>query len=114
MDHGTSLRTPLLLPDGRKQHQHNIQKKTPQPTSCEPSSNMHPDVVTREVAYTLYLCHFLSTWNARMYEFAAVVFIAASFPKEQALAASSILYVYPVSFHEFLKLVTLISCSEVY
>lgn len=52
---------------------------------------MNPDAVTTEVAYTLYLCHLLSTWNARMYEFAAVVFTAAAFPKD--LVASSVLYV---------------------
>jgi solute carrier family 40 (iron-regulated transporter), member 1 len=50
------------------------------------------DVVTRKVAYTLYLCHLLSTWNARMYEFATVIFTAAAFPKD--LTASSILCVY--------------------
>jgi iron-regulated transporter 1 len=52
--------------------------------------NMHPDNVTNEVAYTLYLCHLLSTWNSRMYEFAAVVFTAEAFPHD--LLASSILY----------------------
>lgn len=29
----------------------------------------------------LFLCHFLSTWNARSYEFAATLFIAAAFPE---------------------------------
>lgn len=52
--------------------------------------NMHPDAVTNEVAYALYLCHSLSTWNARMYEFAAVVFTAEAFLQD--LVASSILY----------------------
>jgi hypothetical protein len=47
------------------------------------------DVVTRKVAYTLYLCHLLSTWNARTYEFATVIFTAAAFPKD--LTASSVL-----------------------
>ena len=28
----------------------------------------------------LFLCHFLSTWNARSYEFAATLFVAAAFP----------------------------------
>jgi solute carrier family 40 (iron-regulated transporter), member 1 len=31
-------------------------------------------------AYTLYLCHFLSTWNARSYEFAAASFQNVCFP----------------------------------
>jgi iron-regulated transporter 1 len=49
---------------------------------------MDAEAVTDREAYTLYLCHFLSTCNARIYEFAAVIFIAAAFPKD--LAASSI------------------------
>jgi solute carrier family 40 (iron-regulated transporter), member 1 len=49
-------------------------------------------VVTAKMAYMLYLCHFLSTWNARVYEFGAVVFTAAAFPG--GLMASSILYVF--------------------
>ena len=28
----------------------------------------------------LFLCHFLSTWNARSYEFAATLFVASAFP----------------------------------
>jgi solute carrier family 40 (iron-regulated transporter), member 1 len=31
-------------------------------------------------AYTLYLCHALSTWQARSYEFAAVIFTTAAYP----------------------------------
>ncbi|OCL03391.1 hypothetical protein AOQ84DRAFT_347778 [Glonium stellatum] len=34
----------------------------------------------RGQAYTLYLCHTLSTWNARVYEFAAILFTAAAYP----------------------------------
>ncbi|CAF9941160.1 MAG: hypothetical protein ALECFALPRED_009014 [Alectoria fallacina] len=37
--------------------------------------------------YNLFLCHFLSTWNARSYEFAAVLFTAAAFP--EGLSAAS-------------------------
>ncbi|CAF9938656.1 hypothetical protein IMSHALPRED_001040 [Imshaugia aleurites] len=37
--------------------------------------------------YNLYLCHFLSTWNARSYEFASVLFTAAAFP--EGLSAAS-------------------------
>ncbi|OCK85430.1 hypothetical protein K432DRAFT_343183 [Lepidopterella palustris CBS 459.81] len=36
--------------------------------------------MNRSQAYTLYLCHTLSTWNARSYEFAAVLFTAAAYP----------------------------------
>jgi Ferroportin1 (FPN1) len=54
---------------------------------------MHPDAVTREVAYSLYLCHLLTMWNARTYEFSAVLFAAAAFP--ESLVASSVLYCNP-------------------
>lgn len=37
--------------------------------------------------YNLFLCHFLSTWNARSYEFASVLFTAAAFP--EGLSAAS-------------------------
>jgi solute carrier family 40 (iron-regulated transporter), member 1 len=36
--------------------------------------------MTSKQAYTLYLCHALSTWNARSYEFAAVLFTTAAYP----------------------------------
>ena len=32
----------------------------------------HSDELTRKQAWCLYLSHFLSMWNSRMYEFAAV------------------------------------------
>lgn len=32
----------------------------------------HSDAVTRAQAWCLYLSHFLSMWNSRMYEFSAV------------------------------------------
>jgi hypothetical protein len=40
---------------------------------------MEPGDLTRGQAYTLYLCHFLSTWNARSYEFASVRLREADF-----------------------------------
>ena len=39
----------------------------------------HP-VISRSVTYRLYISHFLSTWNSRMFEFGAVLFLAATFP----------------------------------
>jgi iron-regulated transporter 1 len=61
-------------------------------------ADMHSDTnaVTRKVAYTLYLNHLLSTWNARMYEFATVIFTAAAYPKD--LTASSILWVHSLLY----------------
>lgn len=37
--------------------------------------------MNRNQASTLYVCHTISTWNARSYEFAAVLFTAAAFPE---------------------------------
>ncbi|EFQ25929.1 iron transporter [Colletotrichum graminicola M1.001] len=36
--------------------------------------------VTPQTARRLYLSHFLSTWNSRMFEFAAVLYLATIFP----------------------------------
>lgn len=44
--------------------------------------------LNRGQAYTLYLNHALSTWNARSYEFAAVLFTASAFP--EGLRAASL------------------------
>ena len=38
----------------------------------EPSSNTGANGMTRSQAHNLYTSHFLSTWNVRTYEFAAV------------------------------------------
>jgi iron-regulated transporter 1 len=43
----------------------------------------------RPQAYTLYTCHALSAWNARSYEFAAVLLTAAAYPG--GLRAASLL-----------------------
>ncbi|MCJ1312967.1 hypothetical protein MMC25_006643 [Agyrium rufum] len=43
--------------------------------------------VTKLQIWNLYLSHALSTWNARTYEFAAILFTASAFP-ETLLAAS--------------------------
>ncbi|KIX94121.1 uncharacterized protein Z520_10147 [Fonsecaea multimorphosa CBS 102226] len=40
----------------------------------------HDDDLTRAKAWCLYLSHFLSMWNSRTYEYAAILFIQAAFP----------------------------------
>ncbi|KAH8148556.1 uncharacterized protein LAJ45_07267 [Morchella importuna] len=45
-------------------------------------------VLTKRQSWSLYLSHFLSTWNARGYEFAAIIFTASAYP--ETLMASSI------------------------
>ncbi|KAF7884246.1 uncharacterized protein EAF02_004582 [Botrytis sinoallii] len=48
-------------------------------------------------AWALYLSHFLSTWNGRSYEFAAIIFTANAWP--DTLVAASIRYVFS-SLHD--------------
>lgn len=45
-------------------------------------SDIHPahDHVSASVARRLYVSHFLSTWNSRVFEFGAVLYLAAVFP----------------------------------
>ncbi|TLD16216.1 uncharacterized protein PgNI_00056 [Pyricularia grisea] len=38
------------------------------------------DAVPRSLELRLYVSHFLSTWNSRLFEFAAVLFLASIFP----------------------------------
>ncbi|KAG0649553.1 Iron-regulated transporter 1 [Hyphodiscus hymeniophilus] len=45
-------------------------------------------LMTRSQALNLYTTHFLSTWNVRSYEFAAIIFTAAAYP--DTLVAASI------------------------
>jgi iron-regulated transporter 1 len=47
------------------------------------------DGMNRRQAYTLYINHALSTWNARSYEFAAVLFTASAYP--DGLRAASLI-----------------------
>ncbi|RYP54144.1 hypothetical protein DL768_001029 [Monosporascus sp. mg162] len=39
-----------------------------------------PEDVPRTLQARLYISHFLSTWNSRLFEFAAVLFLASIFP----------------------------------
>ncbi|KAF8577863.1 hypothetical protein K439DRAFT_1664025 [Ramaria rubella] len=45
-------------------------------------------ILTTGQARNLYVSHFLSTWNARLYEFASILFTASAYPN--TLAAASI------------------------
>ncbi|TVY93896.1 Solute carrier family 40 member [Lachnellula willkommii] len=56
--------------------------------SPQPLSDSHQNGMTRSQAWNLYVSHFLSTWNIRTYEFAAIIFTAAAYP--DTLIASSI------------------------
>src|SRR5882757_1313027 len=35
---------------------------------------------SRQIRYRLYVSHFLSTWNSRVFEFGAVLYLATIFP----------------------------------
>ncbi|KAK7757786.1 hypothetical protein SLS62_000164 [Diatrype stigma] len=55
----------------------------------QPSSGL-----TRSQAWNLYVSHALSTWNARGYEFAAILFTAAAFPDTLVAAAARMIIIY--------------------
>lgn len=48
----------------------------PQPELTRPINPLSPSLTIR-----LYTSHFLSTWNSRVFEFAAVLFLASIFPQ---------------------------------
>lgn len=51
-------------------------------SSSTPSGNRDDaqDQVPTRIAYRLYTSHFLSTWNSRVFEFGAVLYLASIFP----------------------------------
>lgn len=51
-----------------------------------------PELMTRSQAWNLYSSHLLSTWNMRMYEFAAVCCSPASVYLEFGLIATTRLF----------------------
>ncbi|KAF2489880.1 hypothetical protein BU16DRAFT_566978 [Lophium mytilinum] len=51
----------------------------PDRPSAEIAHDGTPEL-SRKQGYILYLCHLLSAWNARSYEFAAILFTAAAYP----------------------------------
>jgi iron-regulated transporter 1 len=42
--------------------------------------NYEEDRVSATIAYRLYISHFLSTWNSRVFEFGAVLYLASIYP----------------------------------
>ncbi|KAI1503228.1 Ferroportin1-domain-containing protein [Biscogniauxia marginata] len=50
--------------------------------------------LTRSQAFNLYISHAFSTWNARGYEFAAILFTAAAYPNTLVAAALRMVIVY--------------------
>lgn len=55
-------RSPLLAPDAGRRH-NTLRHRIPAP-----------------IARRLYLSHFLSTWNSRLFEFGAILYLATVFP----------------------------------
>ena len=51
----------------------------PDPTQEDPFDTPPPHA-TKSILWKLYLSHALSTWNARAFEFGAVIFLSAIFP----------------------------------
>ncbi|KAH9212610.1 hypothetical protein DL95DRAFT_436686 [Leptodontidium sp. 2 PMI_412] len=60
-------------------------------TSTSPMPQSTPENerngMSRSQAYNLYTSHFLSTWNVRTYEFAAIIFTASAYPDTLTAAA---------------------------
>ena len=52
----------------------------PSETSQHPTEQRVQNKAPRALLYRLYISHTLSTWNARTFEFGAVIFLAAIFP----------------------------------
>ncbi|KAI1298832.1 Ferroportin1-domain-containing protein [Xylaria venustula] len=50
--------------------------------------------LTRAQAFNLYVSHAFSTWNARGYEFAAILFTAAAYPDTLVAAALRMIIIY--------------------
>lgn len=50
------------------------------PLVQEADETSSPTRVPQAIALRLYLSHFLSTWNSRVFEFGAVLYLATIFP----------------------------------
>ncbi|KAI0172028.1 Ferroporti-1 [Hypoxylon sp. FL1284] len=57
-------------------------------------ASVAPNSLTRSQALNLYVSHAFSTWNARGYEFAAILFTAAAYPDTLVAAALRMIIVY--------------------
>jgi iron-regulated transporter 1 len=45
-----------------------------------PGSPLRERGISASIAYRLYISHFLSTWNSRVFEFGAVLYLATIYP----------------------------------
>ncbi|KAJ8058287.1 hypothetical protein OCU04_012481 [Sclerotinia nivalis] len=67
----------------------NAQEETHTEMEMDTNTNMEMEIeMDKSQAWNLYLSHFLSTWNGRSYEFAAIIFTANAWP--DTLVAASI------------------------
>jgi iron-regulated transporter 1 len=54
--------------------------RLPNPDSSSLNQRCENDGFPRDIANCLYLSHFLSTWNSRVFEFGAVLYLATIYP----------------------------------
>lgn len=71
------------------------------PPLMHPSSNDIAHDNARLVQQKLYISHFLSTWNSRIFEFGAVLFISAIYPDT----------LFPVSLYAVVRALSAIVCA---
>jgi iron-regulated transporter 1 len=68
-------RTPLLTSSA-----HSRSVVPDDSSSASPRDESQVNQVPARVANRLYISHFLSTWNSRVFEFGAVLYLASIFP----------------------------------
>ncbi|KAI1386972.1 Ferroporti-1 [Hypoxylon trugodes] len=68
--------------------------EVPNDRNLQDDSDAPPRGLTRSQALNLYVSHAFSTWNARGYEFAAILFTAAAYPDTLTAAALRMIIVY--------------------
>ncbi|KAI0159522.1 Ferroporti-1 [Xylariaceae sp. FL1272] len=71
------------------EHQHELVD-----TFEEEMEDNHPPGLSRAQAINLYVSHAFSTWNARGYEFAAILFTAGAYPDTLVAAALRMIIIY--------------------
>ncbi|KAG4432221.1 hypothetical protein IFR05_012302, partial [Cadophora sp. M221] len=65
----------------------NIRIQTSTSSMLQSTPENEQNSMSRSQAYNLYTSHFLSTWNVRTYEFAAIIFTASAYPDTLIAAA---------------------------
>lgn len=73
---------------GRQTCQQTIDEQTPLITDAQNTEhissteyvNIVQGQVTKGIAHRLYISHFLSTWNSRVFEFGAILYLASVYP----------------------------------